>query len=152
MSPMITIAGSGPSTSQIEHVTVATKRRGVPSDYIFLRFLHSWRLYTPEEKQTPLMVYYKHNQFECPVEKYYCDSARWDGYFKRFVRSKRPPQRTKPSSGLCAVFGVIERWNPPSIGLIGFDWVLDGNPEWEHDAVAEKACIESLIDIVDLRT
>lgn len=149
---MITIAGSGPSKDQVEHVTVATKRRGVPSDYIFLRFLHSWRLYNPEEQQTPLMLYYSHNLFECSApEKYFCDSDRWDKYFKRFVRSKRPPQRTKPSSGLCAVFGVVERWNPDEIGLIGFDWVLDGNPRWEHDAIAERACIESLVNIVDMR-
>jgi hypothetical protein len=57
----------------------------------------------------------------------------------------------KPSLGLCAVMGVVERWKPSEIGLIGYDWVLDGNPEWGHDAEAERRCIESLVKIVDLR-
>jgi hypothetical protein len=44
-----------------------------------------------------------------------------------------------------------ERWKPEKVGLIGFDWVLDGNPDWDHDAIAERACIESLVEVVDLR-
>jgi hypothetical protein len=50
------------------------------------------------------------------------------------------------------VFGVVERWQPETVGLIGFDWVLDGYEDWIHDAVAERKCIESLVDIVDLRS
>jgi hypothetical protein len=90
---------------------------------------------------------------ECCIENLYrFDPAKWDKYYqKNFAHKQRLPQRQKASIGLCAVFGVVERWNPDEIGLIGFDWVLDGNPKWGHNAVAEKACIESLVKIVDLR-
>jgi hypothetical protein len=72
------------------------------------------------------------------------DSRRWDTYYKQFSKKK-------PSSGLCAVFGVIERWEPKTIGLIGFDWILDGITGWQHDADAEKQAILSLVTIEDLR-
>lgn len=93
------------------------------------------------------MVYYdREGEYD-----YCADSKRWNAYYKRFTRPHRLPQRSKPSSGLCAVFCVVERWQPHTVGLIGFDWILDGNPKWEHDAIAEKRCIESLVNIVDLR-
>ena len=85
------------------------------------------------------------------VDVYYCDSCRWDKYWSRFVRASSPPQRVKPSLGTCAVMGAVERWAPDEIGLIGFDNILDGNLSWEHDAIAEKRCIESLVKIIDLR-
>lgn len=96
------------------------------------------------------MLYYKRYD-ESVKDAYYCDSQRWDKYWAGFVRGRVPPQRVKPSLGLCAVFACVERWNPQQIGLIGFDNILDGNTQWEHDAIAEKACIESLVKIVDLR-
>ena len=152
---MITIAGSGPSAKGYDHVTVATKKRSVPSDYIFTRFLHNYSRYKRKGDDTPLMLYCGRCTCgkcdECRVPVYRCDHYRWNRYFKDFVRLARPPQRTKPSSGLCAVFGVVERWAPETIGLIGFDWILDGNPKWEHDAVAERNAILSLVNVKDLR-
>lgn len=139
---MIKIAGSGPSTELVERVDVATKKRSVPSDYVFCRFGFSHR------GDEPLMLYYRRSD---DPEAYYCDSERWNAYYKRFTRKRNPPQRQKPSTGLCAVFGVVERWAPKTIGLIGFDWVLDGNPGWEHDAEAERQAILSLVNVRDLR-
>lgn len=144
---MITIAGSGPSTALLDHVDVATKKRSVPSDYVFCRFGFSYDRFGDG---LPLMVYYNRCGGRIHPD-YICDSNRWDKYYKHFTTRKRPPQKTKPSTGLCAVFGVIERWNPQTIGLIGYDWILDGNPDWEHDADAERRCIQSLVNIEDLR-
>jgi hypothetical protein len=75
------------------------------------------------------------------------DHKKWDAYFKTFKPKKHPD----PSSGTCAAFCAIERWQPEEIGLIGMDWVLDGNKEWFHDARAELECLQSLVKIVDLR-
>ncbi len=144
---MITIAGSGPSTELVEHVDVATKKRSVISDYVFCRFPFAHNIYGLGDEK-PLMVYYNRGVCQCgkcgKIEKYVINSRRWDNYYKRFSKKK-------PSSGLCAVFGVIERWEPKTIGLIGFDWVLDGNTGWTHDANAEKQAILSLVTIEDLR-
>jgi len=151
---MITIAGSGPSTAQVEHVTVATKKRSVSSDYVFCAFMWQYLKWRPKHDTAELMLYYKRmteDMSTCKVPVWFCDFKRWNAYYQRFVRAKRPPQRTKPSLGTCAVFGVVERWNPDTVGLIGYDWILDGNTDWPHDAIAEKACIESLVKIKDLR-
>jgi len=151
---MITIAGSGPSTDLVEHVTVATKKRSVSSDYVFCAFMWQYLKWRPKRDRTPLMLYYRRmteDMSVCKAPVYFCDSQHWTSYYHQFVREKRPPQRMKPSLGLCAVFGVVERWNPDTIGLIGYDWILDGNRDWLHDAIAEKACIESLVTIKDLR-
>jgi len=149
---LITIAGSGPSTTLLKHVDVATKKRSVTSDYVFCRFPCAYRHkgYGGDGDLTPLMIYYNRHGCdcgscgECKAEKYTIDSARWDKYYKDFSKQK-------PSSGLCAVFGVVERWDPQTIGLIGFDWVLDGHPGWQHDAASELRCIQSLVSIKDLR-
>jgi hypothetical protein len=151
---LITIAGSGPSTREYnKKVQIATKKRSVPSDYIFCRFAFHYNRWGDEK--LPLMLYYRRCTCgkcqECNTNAWYCDQRRWDKYYKQFTRSSRPPQRAKPSLGLCAVFGAVERWSPTEIGLIGYDWILDGNPTWEHDAAAEKECIESLVKVVDLR-
>ena len=141
---MITIAGSGPSAKDYPFVTVATKKRSVPSDYVFCRFGFQ------HQGDEPLMLYYK--RLSDSKKAWFCNAQKWDDYYKQFVRSKSPPQRVKPSLGTCAVMGVVERWNPSDIGLIGFDNILDGNPEWPHDAIAERRCIESLVNIIDLRS
>lgn len=79
---------------------------------------------------------------------YQADYKYWDQYFLTF----KPKRITKkPSTGTCAVFCSYERWKPEKIGLIGFDWILDGDKDWNHDPEAEKRCIESLVEIVDLR-
>jgi len=152
---MITIAGSGPSITQLDHVDVATKKRSIPSDYIFCRFMYNYHRFAKDDN-SELMLYCKQcncgksDCYFCGVSAYYCDKKRWDKYYRKFTRSK-VHQKMKPSTGLCAVFGVVERWKPKTIGLIGFDWVLDENPDWEHDAQAEKQAILSLTNIVDLR-
>jgi hypothetical protein len=94
------------------------------------------------------MIYYNRGECNCgkcqSIERYTINSRRWDKYYKDFSKKK-------PSSGLCAVFGVVERWRPKTIGLIGFDGILDGYPDWIHDANAEKQAILSLVKIEDLR-
>jgi hypothetical protein len=141
---VITIAGSGPSTEGFEHVTVATKKRSVPSDYVMVHFP-----YQGDKHDLPLMSYHKRNEGRRTA--WYCDTLRWNKYWSQFIRMKRPPQRVKPSLGLCAVFACVERWNIDEVGLIGYDNILDGNDTWLHDAIAEKQCIESLVKIIDLR-
>lgn len=150
-SPVITIAGSGPSSQEYgQPVTIATKKRPLPSDYVFCRFG-----FQADKHKVPLMLYYKRSQgrsYKDRKEIWYCDSEKWDKYWSQFIRMKSPPQRVKPSLGTCAVMAAVERWGCKEIGLIGFDNILDGNTEWEHDAIAEKRCIESLVNIIDLRT
>lgn len=144
----ITIAGSGPSASQVDHATVATKKRSVSSDYLFCRFPFAYGLKPGPD--IPMMVYYNRggcecrNCSQCKTERYVVNSNYWDDYYRRFSKKK-------PSSGLCAIFAVVERWEPSTIGLIGFDWVIDKYPDWQHDSVAELKAIESLVDIKDLR-
>lgn len=143
---MITIAGSGPSVDLVRHATVATKKRSVKSDYVFCRFPFAHNL-KGRGDSTPMMVYYNRGECNCGcehVERYVIDSNHWDTYYKQFSKKK-------PSSGLCAVFGTIERWEPKTIGLIGFDWVLDGYQDWHHDSDAELQCMLSLATIKDLR-
>ena len=76
------------------------------------------------------------------------DWQKWDDHYRSFGDVKHPD----PSSGTCAIFCVVERWEPETIGLIGFDYVLDNNTDWMHDARAEKAAIEDIVNIIDLRT
>lgn len=77
---------------------------------------------------------------------WHANEKLWDQYFWSFS-----PKFKKPSNGTLAVFCAVERWGVRSVGLIGMDWVLDENTEWFHDAKAEKAAIENLVEIVDLR-
>ena len=130
---MLKIAGSGPSSKEIDWVDIATKKRSVPSKFVYCCYpFHFERWGTGGEL--------------------FLHDRKLNKYYAQFVRSKRPPQRMKPSLGLCAVLGAHARFNISEVGLIGFDYILDGNTEWEHDAIAEKACIESLVRIIDLRT
>jgi len=75
------------------------------------------------------------------------DWERWDAHYRSFGPVKHPD----PSSGTCAVYSVVERWKPDTIGLIGFDYVLDNKADWIHDARAELKSIESIVNIIDLR-
>ena len=68
------------------------------------------------------------------------------------IGSFGPVKHPDPSSGACAVYSVIECYNPENIGLVGFDYVLDNNTDWMHDARAELRSIEALVNIIDLRT
>lgn len=153
---MITIAGSGPSVHfdygwfKPWSVDVVTKKRDAIGKYVACRFGFNDRT----RDETPLMLFYRRGiedvRWNRPV--WFADSDFWLKYFKQFVTRRSPPQKTKPSSGCCAVMMVMQRWAPERIGLIGFDNVLDGNPDWEHDAEAERECILSLTEVVDLRT
>jgi hypothetical protein len=75
------------------------------------------------------------------------------------ARGEYPCYRGKPTTGLCAVLECIERLQPDSIALIGFDRLLypdtpDPPHTWlAHDKHAEHACLHSLgVRITDLRT
>jgi len=78
---------------------------------------------------------------------YVADWDKWDKHYRSFGPVKHPD----PSSGACAVYTVVERWKPETIGLIGFDYVLDNNTEWMHDARAELESIKSIVNVIDLR-
>jgi hypothetical protein len=54
------------------------------------------------------------------------------------------------SNGLQAMFCALDIYKPVVMGLIGFDQFLDGE-KTSHDWPSERACIESLVGIVDLR-
>jgi len=71
---------------------------------------------------------------------------KWDDYFRTF-----DPKHPDPSSGTCAIYCVVERWKPKDIGLAGFNYVLDNETDWIHDARAELASIEGIVNIIDLR-
>jgi len=75
------------------------------------------------------------------------DWEKWDAHYRSFGDVKHPD----PSSGACAVYSVVERWKPKTVGLIGFDYVLDNNTDWLHDAHAELESIKSIVDVIDLR-
>ena len=109
----------------------------------------------------PLIVYFRrcNCSFEfCPVcnnlgiDVHYMDTDKWQEYWKPFIRQKRLSTHMKPSLGTCAVFGAVDRFGVDEVGLIGFDNILDQDETWDHDAIAEKRCIESLVNVVDLRS
>lgn len=124
----------------VNHVTVATKARSVSSDYVFYR----WGNQVKKDDETPVIIYYGRDA-DFIKEKQVVDASYWDAYYRGFSEAK-------PSSGLCAVFAAVELWAPDRIGLIGFEYVLDGYEEWQkHDSNAEKKAISSLVEIIDLR-
>ena len=159
---MITIAGSGPSVEEYnKRVTIATKKRSLPSDYLFCRF--ACQYYKAKGPDIPLLLYFNRCTCEppktCPlcngsdVEVFPLDSRKWDEYWKGFIRKGATlSTHKKPSLGTCAVFAAVEHFGVDEIGVIGYDNILDGNTDWMHDAIAEKWCIESLVNIVDLRS
>jgi hypothetical protein len=153
---LLTIAGSGPSAQEYgKPVTIATKKKPLPSDYVVCHYAFQYKLWKKTEAK-PILYHRRcgcgdKKCGECTLDAYYMDASRWDAYFKQFARMKQPPQRMKPSLGTKAVFAAIELFNPTEVGLIGYDYILDGAPKWGHDAIAEKRCIESLVKIIDLR-
>lgn len=150
----VTIAGSGPSARTYNgRVDVATKKVTVPCDYAVARWSVWWSKRKDLIGDGGFMCYkpvMDHKRDVLDKEKFYqADHKYWDAYFLSF----KPTRVTKkPSTGLCAVFCAYERWMPERVGLIGFDWVLDGDSRWSHDPDCELRCIRSLVDIVDLRT
>lgn len=85
------------------------------------------------------------------VDILFLDTQRWEDYWSKFKRKGYLSSWVKPSLGTCAVFAAVEKFGVDEVGLIGCDNILDGNENWIHDAVSEKKCIESLVNIVDLR-
>ena len=77
---------------------------------------------------------------------------KWDAYWSKFIRKKHLSTHVKPSLGTCAVFAAVEYFGVDEVGLIGYDNILDGNGGWMHDAIAERNCIESLVNVIDLRS
>ena len=161
---MITIAGSGPSCAEYgKPVTIATKKRSLPSEWIHCRFGFQYDKAGVNSKleRIPLLLFFGRchcKRHHCPrcnpemeVDIYLMDTARWEAYWKPFIRKKRLSAQMKPSLGTCAVFAAVEKWGVDEVGLIGCDNILDGNEDWIHDPIAELACIESLVNIVDLR-
>jgi len=130
------------------HTVVSSKRPSPNTDYLCCRDIN-WR--KPNYKHIPFMCYkwMRPNKGRVPSMEnvWKADHKRWDAYFKSFHPKKHPD----PSSGTCAAFCAIERWNPKEIGLIGLDWVVDGNSTWFHDARVELECLKSLVKIIDLR-
>lgn len=156
---MITIAGSGPSVEAYgQPVTIATKKRSLPSEYLFCRFSCQYG----KGAEIPMLLYYNRCNCEppkrCPIctdsgiEVIPVNSDKWDAYWKPFIRQKRLSTHMKPSLGTCAVFAAVEHFGVDEVGVIGYDNILDENTEWMHDAIAEKSCIESLVNVVDLRS
>lgn len=157
---MITIAGSGPSVEAYgKPVTIATKKRSLPSEYLFCRF--SVQYHKVRGPKIPLLLYFNRcnrSGCRCPlcarernIEVIPIGSEKWDEYWKPFIRKKHLSSHMKPSLGTCAVFAAVERWGVDEVGVIGYDNILDGNEDWIHDPIAEKRCIESLVNVVDLR-
>ena len=164
----IIIAGSGPSAIGFPHADVATKKMSCPADYQAARYpawYYKVQLATkaktkpdPRYKYRPekgFMLYKavahaggKFDWRDIP-NCYLAEEKYWNSYFKSFNPKNR---NGKPSVGLCAVMMAHERWTPDEIGLIGFDYVLDGHKDWLHDSATELKVMRSLATIIDLRT
>jgi hypothetical protein len=159
---LITIAGSGPSCESYgKPVTIATKKRSLPSEWIHCRFGFQYDK-TGKQERVPLLLFFG----RCTCKRWYCprcnpvegldvytmDTDRWEDHWRPFIRKKRLSAHMKPSLGTCAVFAAVEKWGVDEVGVIGLDNILDGNEDWIHDPIAELACIESLVNVVDLRS
>lgn len=152
----MTIAGSGPSAKGYGHVDIATKKGTCTSDYVAARHSFFWYRW-PRQGNEKLLVYnrtcdcMKCRDCQAPID-WDASHAIWDDYFLSFnPKPMNVHGVRKASLGALAVFMAVERWKPKTIGLIGFDWILDGNPDWAHDAQKERQAILSLTNIVDLR-
>lgn len=138
-----------------ERVTVATKKRSVPSDYVAVSsesHLSRWRD-THYDKNVNSMIFRAYSGNQTIGTRWWSKYEQpWTDYFQGFAGGGKKPKIWKPSIGTMAVYMAFERWRPEAIGLIGMDWVLDGNPDWFHDAEVEKKSIEALpVKIIDLR-
>ena len=132
-----------------DETVVTVKRATQNTDYLCGRHISSRR----DQEQYPYLCY-KWNPSTgkfgdiSQSHVWLADWQKWDHHYRSFG----PVKHGDPSSGTCAIYCVVERWQPEEIGLIGFDYVLDNNTDWMHDAKAELASIEALVDIIDLRT
>lgn len=125
---LIYVAGSGPSSKGHRSAHVVTKKKkNWEYDYIVLP-RGNWITHETEKKAVSW-------------DKYE-GKRKWQKYYEKFTSAK-------PSNGLMAVFVAIDKYDPDEICLIGFDNVLKGVKATQHKWAAEKACIESLVKIVD---
>jgi hypothetical protein len=152
----VVVAGSGPSTEGYEgEVTITTKKRTLPAPYIAAsspNYFYRWRDTCYNDEPTKAMI------FRISPIKYAGKEVggMWFSGFEKGWQQKYyaqfKPKFCKPSIGTLAVFMAVERWAPEKIGLIGMDWVLDGNEDWFHDAAKEREAITNLpCQIIDLR-
>jgi hypothetical protein len=152
----VVVAGSGPSLDDYDgEVTIVTKKRPVAAPYIAAsspNYFYRWRDTFYKDAPSKAMI------FRCSAIKYRDKevagmwfSAHEKGWQMKYYAQFKP-KFAKPSIGTMAVFMALERWAPERIGLIGMDWVLDGNDDWFHDARAEREAITALpVEIIDLR-
>jgi hypothetical protein len=131
-------------------VTITTKKKPVESEFVAVSaetHLTRWRDNHYNEDR-PAMIFRGWPGMQTIGSRWwseYCDT--WLKYHNHFS-----PKFPKPSAGTIAVFMAFERWNPERIELIGMDWVIDGNPDWFHDAEVELKSIKDLgVELVDLR-
>jgi hypothetical protein len=161
------IAGSGPSAMGFPHADIATKKMSCPADYQAARH-QAWAYKIkaalkaktkPDDRykfgpEKGFLLYKNHptNTDKYPIQNikncHICDWKFWDSYFLSFGPKNR---NKKPSVGLCAFMMAYELWKPEKVGLIGFDWVLDGYKGWLHDSFTELRVMESLCEVEDLR-
>jgi hypothetical protein len=155
-TPYVVIAGSGESVEGYDGpVTLVTKKRPLPAPYVAAsspNYFHRWRDTYYNEEPSRAMIFRqsppKYRGLEVGRMWFSAHEKGWEKHY--YAQFK--PKMYKPSIGTLAVFMAYERWNPKKIGLIGMDWVLDGNPDWFHDAKAELEAISALpVEIVDLR-
>jgi hypothetical protein len=130
------------------HTVVSSKRPSPNTDFLSCRDIN-WR--KPTYSDIPFMCYkwMRPTKSRTPSMNnvWQADHKKWDALFKTF----KPTKHDDPSSGTCAAFCAIERWEPEELGIIGMDWVMDRNKRWFHDARAELECLKSLVTIIDLR-
>ena len=127
---MIYVAGSGPSSVGHRFAHVVTKKKlGWDYEHIVLP-RGNW-----DQPRTA---------GRAVVWQKYPERKRWEDYYSQFCSAK-------PSNGLMAVFVAIDKYNPEAITLIGFDNILDEVKSTQHKWKAERACIESLVRIIDPR-
>jgi hypothetical protein len=153
----LTIAGSGPSAKEYGRVDIATKKGTCPSDYVAAKHSFFWTRW-PRAGDEKMMVWERNcdcgkcRDCKAPIEWQSDHKDDWENYFLSFdPKQMNSAGVRKASLGTLAVFMAVERWRPQTIGLIGYDWILDGNPGWYHDAEKERMAILSLVNIVDLR-
>ena len=127
---LIYVAGSGPSSEGHGFAHVVTKKKmGWDYEHIVLP-RGNW----DQPRTTGRAV----------VWQKYTDRRKWEEYYAKFSSAK-------PSNGLMAVFVAIDIYQPETICLIGFDNILDSVQSTQHKWRSERACIESLVRIIDPR-
>lgn len=138
------------SLEQIDGTVISVKYPSPNTDILCARHIS---FYHPSHlSKYPFLCYkwpiWAKDKKHCPdySRVWVADHAHWDKYFQSFN-----PKHPDPSSGTCAIFCVVERYAPKEIGVIGLDWLLDGNEDWLHDAKAELAAIRQVVKLVDLR-